>query len=93
MYSYKELCCSVETSENGISLKLETSFIDNWVSSLKNLIESISSPKNSNLIGWSLSIGNISIIYPRTAYSPVDVTSESRVYPSLSKNDKSSSLS
>ena len=40
---------------------LSTVLIDNWVDSLKNLIESISFPKNSILIGCSSLIKNKSI--------------------------------
>ena len=47
------------------------SLIESWVSSSNTLIESISSPKYSSLIGCSLPIGNISITKPLTAISPV----------------------
>ena len=77
------ICFSLINSVNGKIDILSIVDIDNCVTGSNSLILSISSSKNSILIGLSTEKGKISNMYPRVAYSPVFVTRLSFLYPSI----------
>ena len=65
---------SVRVSVFGNMVTLSIFLLVSWVSMSNSLIESISSPQNSNLIGLSKFKGKISKTKPRVAISPVIFT-------------------